>query len=140
MNAGTTVTSRFLGRRQLHGLDRLGDAMVPGEEDLPSFSRSGCAVAIDSVLQYLPPGDRKDLGLLLKILGLMPAFLVGGFVVLVERAGSLPGPLGTLLRFARIGTRGLVMSLYFSHPPVLDAIGYEVGVVMEDAPVAPAST
>lgn len=129
--------SRYLGATQLRGLDRLGDVYLPGDGVLPAFSATGCSSEIDSVLEYLPDGDRSDLGLLLRILGWVPAFLVAGFVWLTERGESVPGGLGALLRFARIGTRGLVMSLYWDHPEVLAAIDYEVGVVVDEAP-APA--
>jgi hypothetical protein len=132
--------STYLDRRQLRGLDKLGDVFLPGVDGvgdggsrpLPSFSASGCAEDIDSVLAYLPDGDRGDLSLLLTILGWLPRLLVRAFVWLTERAGALPGPVGALLRFARIGTRGLVMCLYWAHPPVLAAIDYEVGVVIDD--------
>lgn len=124
--------SRFLDARQLRGLDRLGDVYLPGDGTLPSFSESGCASRIDDVLEYLPEADRSDVGLLLRILGWLPRLFVAAFVWMTERGGSLPGPPGALLRFARIGTRGLVMSLYWSHPPVLEAIDYHVGVVRDD--------
>ena len=124
--------SRYLSAHQLRGLDRLGDVYLPGDGVLPCFSATGCSREIDSVLGYLPEGDRSDLGLLLRILGWLPAFLVAGFVWLTERGESIPGGLGALLRFARIGTRGLVMSLYWSDAAVLAAIDYEVGVVTDD--------
>ena len=125
--------SRYLGAHQLRGLDRLGDVYLPGDGVLPSFSATGCAREIDSVLEHLPDGDRADLGMLLKVLGWLPRFLVAAFVWLTERGDSIPGGLGALLRFARIGTRGLVMSLYWDHPEVLEAIDYEVGVVVDGA-------
>lgn len=129
----TTTSSRFLSHRKLRGLDKLGDVFLPGDGELASFSASGCARDIDSVLEHLPEGDRSDLGLLLTLLGWMPLLFVRGFVWLTERGGdALPGGLGALLRFARIGTRGLVMSLYWSDPAVLRAIDYEVGVVVDD--------
>lgn len=132
--------SRFLSAGQLRGLDKLGDVYLPGAGNLPSFSSCGCSHRIDDVLEYLPEGDRNDLGLLLRILGWLPRFLVAGFVWLTERGESLPGGLGALLRFARIGTRGLVMSLYWAHPKVLAAIDYDVGVVRDDLVGAPSST
>jgi hypothetical protein len=129
MSGGAT---RYLSVRQLRGLDKLGDVYLPGDGELPAFSKVGCAAGIDSVLEFLPEGDRKDLGLLLRILGWLPGFLVAAFVWLTERGESIPGGLGALLRFARIGTRGLVMSLYFDHPDVLRLLDYEVGVVIDD--------
>jgi len=126
------MTASTLSRRQLRGLDKLGDVFLPGDEAMPSFSASGCATSIDGVLAYLPAADRKDLGLLLTVLGWLPALLVAGLVALIGSANSLPGPLGALMRFARIGTRGLVMSLYWSHPTVLRAISYEVDVFTDD--------
>lgn len=128
--------TRYLDARQLRGLDKLGDVYLPGDGELPAFSATGCASEIDSVLEYLPEGDRSDLGLLLRILGWLPVFLVAAFVWLTERGESFPGGVGALLRFARIGTRGLVMSLYFDHPEVLRVLDYEVGVVLDDAVTA----
>ena len=125
--------SRYLGATQLRGLDRLGDAYLPGDGTLPSFSDTGCSREIDAVLEHLPEQDRSDLGLLLRILGWLPAFLVAAFVWVTERGDSIPGAPGALLRFARIGTRGLVMSLYWDDPEVLRLIDYEVGVVVDDA-------
>lgn len=123
--------SKYLSRRQQRGLDRLGDAFLPGAGPLPSFSASGCASSVDSVLAYLPESDRNDLGLLLGILGLLPSPFTGMLLWLLDRSGSLPTGLGALLRFARIGVRGLVMSLYWGHPPVLEAIEYDVSVVLD---------
>jgi hypothetical protein len=126
--------SRYLSTAQLRGLDRLGDVYLPGDGTLPAYSATGCSRDIDDVLEYLPEQDRSDLGMLLGILGWLPRFLVAFFVWLTERGESIPGGLGALLRFARIGTRGLVMSLYFDHPDVLRIMEYEVGVVV-DGPV-----
>jgi len=124
-------TSRYLSKRQLRGLDRLGDQFLPGTATLPSFSRSGCADSVDDVLAYLPESDRNDLGLLLGILGLLPAFCTGALLWLLDRAEGIPTGLGALLRFARIGVRGLVMSLYWGHPSVLAAIDYDVSVTLD---------
>lgn len=131
------ATSRYLNATQLRGLDRLGDVYLPGDGVLPSFSAAGCAREIDSVLEHLPESDRSDLGMLLRVLGWMPLLLVRAFVWLTEHGESLPGSPGALLRFARIGTRGLVMSLYWDDPEVLRLIDYEVGVVVDETP-APA--
>jgi hypothetical protein len=124
--------SDLLSARQYRGLERLGDVMLPGNGTLPSFSKSGCATGIDHVVRYLPESDRNDLLMLLGILGLFPSFFTGWFVWLIERSMGIPTGLGSLLRFARIGTRGLIMSLYWGHEPNLAAIGYDVDVYLGD--------
>ena len=128
MSSGTDLVTR----RQLRGLNRLGDVFLPGGEGMPSFSESRCADSVDHVVRYLPDQDRKDMGMLLGILGLLPAFLSGLFVALLDRSDRIPGSVGSLLRFARVGIRGLVMSLYFSDRSVLRSIDYDVNVYLKD--------
>ena len=53
-----TVSSRFLGRWAMSGLARLGDAMVPGDAELPSFRASGAIGHVDAVLENLEDSDR----------------------------------------------------------------------------------
>ena len=42
--------SRYLNARQRLGLDRLGDALLPGDDEFPSFSRLGCGEHVDKLL------------------------------------------------------------------------------------------
>jgi len=133
-------SSRYLNARQQRGLDRLGDALLPGDEEFPSFSRLGCGEHVDKLLAEMPERDRGDVLTLLTVTGLLPRLLVRSLVALIERSDRVPTVLGATLRFAKMGVRGLVLTLYYSghkgshfagRTP-LEILGYEVGVYTAD--------
>ncbi len=133
-------TSRYLSARQQRGLDRLGDAVLPGDEEFPSFSRLGCGEHVDKLLAEMPQRDRGDVLTLLTVTGLLPGPLVRLLVALFENSDRVPTVLGSTLRFAKMGVRGLVLTLYYSglkgahyagRTP-LEILGYEVGVYTAD--------
>jgi len=134
------TSTRHLTSNQLRGLDKIGDAFIPGDQDLPSFSACGCARQADRVLAYLPDTDRRDLKMLLALFRLLPGSFLVLLVRLLERGQNIAGPLGALLRLARLGLKGLVMSLYYSGqtgedytgPSSLEVLGYEVSVYLDD--------
>ena len=106
--------SKHLNEGQIRALVKVGDCLVPGDEDLPSFSKLGCVEWIDHLLDPMPAADLKDLKMLLSILSFFPAFLMRALMRFLEFSPSVPGPLGAPLRLIRLGMRGLVMSLYYS--------------------------
>jgi len=132
--------SRHLSPRQFRGLEKLGDAYLPGDAQFPSFSACGCAEHVDCVLDYLPEDDRRDLKRLLWVLSLKPQFALTAGVWMLEKTADLPIPLGGLLRFLRFGLKGLVISLYYSGetgtryhgPSPLDLLDYHVSVYTGD--------
>jgi hypothetical protein len=132
--------TQLLNSRQFRGLERLGDIYLPGDQDLPSFSACGCTEHADQILSQLPDGDRKDLQSLLALLGTLPRILVALFVRLIEAGDRFPGSLGNSLRFAQMGIKGLVLTLYYSGltgadyrgPSSLDVLDYHVGVYTAD--------
>ncbi|MBX9787907.1 MAG: hypothetical protein K2Y37_03250 [Pirellulales bacterium] len=135
--------SRYLNARQQRGLDRLGDALLPGDEAFPSFSRLGCGEHVDKLLAEMPQRDRGDVLTLLTVCGALPTALVRLLVALIESSDRVPTPLGATLRFAKMGVRGLVLTLYYSglkgshyagRTP-LEILGYEVGVYTADVEV-----
>lgn len=141
-----TVTNRpsaLLTARQLEGLCRLGDVVCPGDGEFPSFSASGCWEHVDDVLEHMSPGDLDQLRMLLRLCSLMPKAGVERLVALTERLGSDASsrqPGSSILRFMRIGIRGVIFTLYWSGrtgagydgPSPLELIGYDVGVWSED--------
>ena len=133
-------SSRYLNARQQRGLDRLGDAVLPGDEEFPSFSRLGCGEHVDKLLAEMPERDRGDVLTLLTATGILPGPLVRSLVALFENSDRVPTVLGATLRFAKMGVRGLVLTLYYSglkgshyggRTP-LEILGYEVGVYTAD--------
>jgi acyl-CoA reductase-like NAD-dependent aldehyde dehydrogenase len=137
------VTSRFLSSSQLAGLVKVGDALVPGDAELPSFSRSGAAAHADRVLASLAEPDRRGLTVVLGVLRFLPAPLLRGLLVLIGRLRGVPGAAGAPFRMLDVGLRGIVMSLYWSDlgdaPSVHDAIGWDARVVDRAEDVATAT-
>ena len=77
---------RRLTPKQLRGLLRLGDVVIPGDEDMPSFSGSGAADGIDRMLPYMYESDRSSLLLLLDACARLPRPAIRGIVALAASA------------------------------------------------------
>lgn len=134
------TSTRHLKSGAFRGLQKLGDAMCPGDGEFPSFSRLGCAEHVDVILDEMPAADRDQLKTLLAVLSYVPIFGIAGLIALLEKTSELPGPLGVGVRFLRMGLRGLIMTLYYSGnrgasyegPTPLDIVGYHVSVYTAD--------
>jgi hypothetical protein len=132
--------SHHLGPRQLRALETIGDVLVPGDEDLPSFSRLGCVAHVDRLLDPVPEEERQQLKGVLTAFSLLPRPLVAGLLRWLEAGLWPPGPWGPPLRLLRVGLRGIVVSLYYSGragpafegPGPLDVLSYCVGVAAAD--------
>ena len=123
--------SDYLNKRELKGLVKLGDVIIPKSKDFPSFSELGCIQYVDEAVGNLDPYDRNDLKLFLKIASILPKFMLKFVMVMINR------PFMTLLRMGNIGIKGIVYSLYYSGKQgdmykgtsIFDIIGYEINVV-----------
>lgn len=104
--------SQFLGPRELAALERIGDLMLPGDGEFPSFSQTGCVAFVDDLLRYMDPKDRDDVIILLKILSFAPPPLLRAFVKLCQTRRS------PTLRMIELGLKGLVISLYYSNKTI----------------------
>ncbi len=124
--------SKHFGPMQMRGLNKMGDIFVPGDSELASFSGSRCAEQVDRILDYMPASDLKDLKLLMTLLSFLPTFMIAGFLGLLELSPRMGDWIGPILRFIRIGLRGLVLTLYYSHPQAHRVLGYQVGVYRDD--------
>ncbi len=127
-----SVLTRHLNQRQLEAIRKIGDSLIEGDADLPSFSASGCIASVDRILDYMPEQDLRDLRSLLTLFSFLPCFLVAVILRVAEWGPLLPGAPGAMIRLIRMGPRGLIMSLYYSEPRVLKAIGYGVTVYVAD--------
>ena len=128
-----TTPSNLYSTRQLNGLRKLGDVMMPGNGAFPSFSDSGCIAAIDTAMGSAHPADIRDFGLLLWLCHLAPTFVIRGLVHTADRADRFPPLMAAQLRKANIGLKGVVVSLYYSgqqglrqNPTPLDVIDYHL--------------
>jgi hypothetical protein len=128
------VTSRNLSAGQLRGLLKVGDVLIPGDGELPSFSESGAAEHADRMLDYMHEGDRSGVKLLLGLCRFLPRLLIRGLLRLTERPPAAPAALGAALRTIGIGIKGPVMTLYYSDVAegfaIHERLGYDPVVVV----------
>lgn len=128
----STVTSKHFGSRQLIGLCKIGDVLVCGDSDLPSFSQSGQIAHLDRILDYISPQDLVDMKLLLWLFSWMPQWMLQFFWVIVDSSNNWPSWFGATLRLVRLGIRGVVFSLYYFEGKAQAAMGYNVSVYTDD--------
>ncbi len=128
MSKQTRVSSRFLSERELAALTQIGDIMLPGDNEFPSFSQTGCVQFVDDLLFVMDVHDRRSLKILLRVCALLPSVILKGVLWLCQTRR------GASLRVVELGLKGLVMSLYYSNktapayadPTPLDVIGFEL--------------
>lgn len=123
-----------LSPAQRAGLLRLGDVIIPGDAELPSFSESGVADEVSRMLDWMYGSDRSAILLLLTVVAKMPRPAIKALVLATERGDRAPEPLGGGLRMASLGIKGLVLSLYYSGVDrggrVREVIRYDADVPM----------
>ncbi len=137
---------QLLNATQYAGLLKIGDVLIPGDGELPSFSKSRCAEQADRMLAHMYEGDRSGVKFLLSLFRYLPRFAVRGLFRLSDRHESLPGPVAAAARLVNLGVKGVVMTLYYSDVgegaavfPVLhwDAKVVETPGASEDGAVKP---
>ncbi len=111
------MKSQYLSDSAIKGLLKVGDILIPGDDEFPSFSEYGCIEHIDDVVAFAPAGDIKDLGMVLGILSALPKSMLLWLVRKMATSHTNDGPLGPLLRQLNMGIRGIVFSLYYSEKP-----------------------
>lgn len=126
------MSSKHLNERQVKAINRLGDCLIPGDPGLPAFSETTAVSDVDRILDHMPSSDLKDLKMLLTLLSYFPQFMLALLLRFLELSPRIPTPAGALLRFMRLGLRGLIMTLYYSNANVHDVLGYSVSVYTAD--------
>ena len=111
------MASKYLSKSAIKGLTRIGDILIPGNDEFPSFSSYMCMDHIDDLVGFAPGDDIKDLGMVLGILSFMPRGILTWLVKTMSKSHKNTGPLGTVLRQLNMGIRGLIFSLYYSEKP-----------------------
>ncbi len=106
--------SRFFSARQIKGALRLGDAVIPGDKTLPSFSETEFIHHIDRMLEYMESDDRDGLGLLMNVFSITPIWKIRLLVSLCDIHRFLPQFLGTPFRLLNLGLKGIIFTLYYS--------------------------
>lgn len=126
--------SEYLSPRELRGLCRVGDLMIPSGYGLPGFSESGCVAHIDELMAATPAADVRDFKLLMRVISVTPKGVLRWLLHWISRLDRMPAPLSSLFRLLHLGLGGVIFSLYYSgkgsvYQPesgVYAAIGYSV--------------
>ena len=103
-----------LNKLAKRGLTRLGDIMIPGDGEMPSFSEAGGIHQVDDFIEYAPEEDIKMLDVALAGLAFVPTYGLEKFLFVLENATEIPTELGTPLRQLNLAVRGLVFSCYYN--------------------------
>ena len=99
--------SNYISTTSLKGLNRVGDILCPGDGEFPSYSTLGCIEHVDIALEYAPPADINDLGLLLAILAYMPSFVLRWLVNQMAESHESNGHRNTGQHHERSPCRGV---------------------------------
>ena len=108
------MKSEYLSAAQLTGLLTVGDILIPGDGEMPSFSACGCAAQADRMLAHMTDADRDGVKALLGIFRFLPRFAVRAIFWLTEKHHAFPEPIAAVLRLVNLGVKGVVMTLYYS--------------------------
>ena len=132
------MTSRFLTPSQQAGLLRVGDVIIPGDRQFPSFSRSRCADHVDRMLAYMNDADLHPVQVLLGVFRYLPKVVLRGLMALTDRHAVFPDAIGAVLRMINIGIKGMVVTLYYSDvgegPSIYELIHWDAKIVEHEAP------
>ena len=132
------MQSNYFSQRGLKGLNRIGDILLPGDGEMPSFSAYGGLENVDDLVAYAPPEDISLLNTVLAVLSFLPAgmlrWLVGKMSAVTPAETGVMAP---LYRQLNIGLRGILFSLYYGEKAgsgytgqdPLAVIGYEINRV-----------
>jgi len=111
------MKSIHFNQAALRGLNQMGDILIPGAGNFPSFSEYNCIEHVDDLLSYAPAEDVKDLGMVLMLLSFLPKALLVKLIKILGGSPKKKGGISTLLRQLNMGIRGIVFSLYYSEKP-----------------------
>tara|TARA_R110000868_G_scaffold159516_7_gene388404 strand:+ start:1140 stop:3083 length:1944 start_codon:yes stop_codon:yes gene_type:complete len=106
--------SRFFSARQIKGVLRLGDAVIPGDKQLPPFSDTEFVHHIDRMLEYMEVEDREGLGLLMNVFSITPIWKIRLLIKCCDLHKILPSTFGTPFRLLNLGLKGIIFTLYYS--------------------------
>ena len=68
------MTSQYFNKRAIKGLNKIGDILIPGDDEYPSFSAYQCTEHIDDLVAFAPSDDISALGMVLLFLALFLNF------------------------------------------------------------------
>jgi len=131
---------QYLTRAQLAGLLKIGDILIPGDSELPSFSASRSAAQADRMLAYMNADDLQGIHMVLGLFAYLPRVLVRAIFWLTEQHARVPEAIAGPFRMANIGIKGVVMTLYYSDigegPSIFERIRWDPTIVDSEGAAA----
>ena len=133
------MQSNYFSNAALKGLNRIGDVFIPGQGNLPSFSKFGGIEHVDDIVAYTPAEDVATLNMVFSVFSILPEGILRWVSNQMVAASYRDGLLDGLLRQLNIGLKGILFSCYYSgkagtgytgHNP-LDTIGFSINRVMD---------
>lgn len=116
-----------LSRNQLKGLNKLGDVVIPGDQDLPKFSFTGLAKHYPRIMSYMNTDDLNSLKMVLSIFAFIPSIFIDLILKLSEKARG-DGFIASNLRLVNTGFKGVIFTLYYSN---LEEVGGKIHNVLK---------
>ena len=104
----------------LKGLNKVGDIIVPGDQERAAFSQTNFLKDFYRISSYMNADDREGLKILTTILAFTPGFAIRFLLYLSSKNDSFPGIFGSLLRQINFGLKGVVLTLYYTNLDELD--------------------
>lgn len=104
-----------LSNQAIKGIKRIGDVILPGNGEFPSYSEAGGTYKLNDMVQYAPEDDISALNLVLIIFSFLPKFVLKWLVRQMGDAteNAKDGLLPTTFRQLDLGLRGLLYSTYY---------------------------
>ena len=108
------MISTHFSKLQLRGLNRLGDVVIPGDHEFPSFSSLKLDDHVDRILDYMNDDDRSGLKIVMSLFAFMPKFFIF-FILWVTEKAKGESFLASQLRLVNTGLKGVIFTLYYSN-------------------------
>lgn len=122
--------SKILDKSALKGLIKVGNIIIPGSGNLPSYEKSLAIQEVDRMVAYMSSDDRFGLKLLLSVLSFLPNTILGMFIKIVFNHKNHPKLISPFSKMIMLGLKGLVMTTYYTEhdregvAPILSEIGW----------------
>jgi hypothetical protein len=111
------IESKFFSGLALKTFVRVGDILIPAEEDFPSFSQQAGVEHLDRVAAYMPPDDMRQLNALMTCLAFTPSFFLRWLASQAAASHQSTRPWAPLFRKLYYGWWGFIFGAYYSGRP-----------------------
>ncbi len=126
----------------IKGISKIGDIVIPGDRELPSFSETNFIHEFGRISSYMTIEDKEGLKLLTSIFAFTPKTIIKLILKIASYHYLLPFWPAPILRQINLGLRGIIFTMYYSgiddkdgHSRILTHLNYKSTInskVIED--------